>query len=421
MASSVVGTSNSSQPRLFLEKHARRLRNWAFTAGGLYLVILLGMVAWVINSTGIGVFGLSEFGSVVVEWIFAGAGSAVVVGILVSKLYFAPRSAAYNGNAEAPSRVKVLAGRAQLVLWHPGETYVFLKNKRVVGATAQGGGEQLIIPALGEEAIGPISLRTEMLPWTDKNVLTREAQPLQIALGVQWRVADPQKYAFRIASEVHRDATKLNGDFAASTRLASENTIIDPRRPATSWLYLWVESAVRSYISRLGMADIVVSASSLQWLHLPNDGATHNDGKFEEMAAEVVRVVNKKSADYGLEVEEVSVQGIKLPEEFQAAINRTREAFLKPISSEQEAKARAFELGGELETLKRLLGDDAFRMNELLKNFRGANFGYFPFQETLSKFAGQLAATAAAGAGNPELPARSSTSDGAENPEKRRT
>ncbi|MGC2698353.1 MAG: hypothetical protein WA738_21405, partial [Candidatus Angelobacter sp.] len=99
MASSVIGTGNSSQPRLFLEKHAHRVRNWALTTGGLYLVILLGLVFWIIDRTGIGVFGLSEFGSVVVEWIFAGVGSAVVVCILVSKLYFAPRSAAYNGNA----------------------------------------------------------------------------------------------------------------------------------------------------------------------------------------------------------------------------------------------------------------------------------------------------------------------------------
>src|SRR5262249_36546337 len=154
---------------------------------------------------------------------------------------------------------------------------------------------QLILPVLGEEAIGPISLRTEMLPWTDKRVLTREAQPLEISLGLQWRVVEPHKYAFRIAGEVHRDATKLTGDFAATDRLASENIVIDPRRPAISWLYVWVESAVRSYVSKLGIADIIVSASALRWLQLPDDGAIPKNGKFEEMAKAVVKDVNEKA------------------------------------------------------------------------------------------------------------------------------
>ncbi len=412
MASNVVGTNNALQQQsLFLDKHGHRLRNWALIAGCVYLALLAGLVTWFVNSTQIGVFGLSEFGSIAVEWIIYAALSCVVLAVLVWKLYFAPRSAAYAGASETPARVKLLGGRAQLVLSHPGETYVFLKYKRVAGATGEHGGEQLIFPALGEEAVGPISLRTEMLPWTDKHVLTREAQPLEIALGVQWRVADPQKYAFRIASEVHRDATKMTSDFSASSRLASENTVIDPRRPATSWLYLWVESAVRSYVSRLGMADMVVSAASLQWLNLPSGESSRMDGKFDEMAEEVVRAVNKKAGEYGLGVESVSVQGIKLPQKFQEAIDRTREAFLKPIASEQEMKARQFEVRGELEVLKNLLGDEAFRMNELLKNFRGANFGYFPFQDVINKVAGQVAAAAAGS--NPELPATSATSGGA--------
>jgi regulator of protease activity HflC (stomatin/prohibitin superfamily) len=409
MASIPIASNNESQHRLFIVRYARRLRTLAVIAGCVYLVLLAGVVWRWVDTTQLGIFGLSVFGSIVVEWIISVAISSIVVAVLVWKLYFSPRSAAYEGGSITPSRVKILAGRAQLVLCHPNETYVFLKHKRVAGITGENGGEQLIFPAFGEEAIGPVSLATEMLPWTDKHVLTREAQPLEIALGVQWRVADPEKYAFRIASEVHRDAAKMTADFSGSSRLASENTVIDPRRPATSWLYLWVESAVRSYVSRLGMADMVVSAASLQWLNLSAGEGSRTNAKFDEMAEEVVRSVNKKATDYGLAIESVSVQGIKLPQRFQDAIDRTREAFLKPIASEQEMKARQFEVRGELEVLKNLLGDDAFRMNELLKNFRGANFGYFPFQDVINKVAGQVAAAAAAGA-TPELPANSSNS-----------
>lgn len=414
MASNVVGSSNGfQQQHLFIDRYAHHLRNSVLIACCIYLALLAGLVWWWVDTTHLGIFGLGEVGSIVAEWIIWAAISCIVIAVLVWKLYFAPRSAAYAGANNGPLRVKVLGGRAQLVLSHPGETYVFLKNKRVAGATGEHGGEQLIFPAFGEEAIGPISLRTEMLPWTDKHVLTREAQPLEIALGVQWHVADPQKYAFKIASEVHRDAARMTADFSGSSRLQSENTVIDPRRPATSWLYLWVESAVRSYVSRLGMADMVVSAASLQWLNLSAGEASRADGKFDEMADEVVRNVNKKATDYGLEIESVSVQGIRLPQRFQDAIDRTREAFLKPIASEQEMKARQFEVRGELEVLKNLLGDDAFRMNELLKNFRGANFGYFPFQDVINKVAGQVSAAATAGA-HPELSAKSTNSDESE-------
>ena len=410
MAVPLADSNNSSHSRIFFDAYRHHLRRWLLGAGCIYLLLLLAIVAWFVDATRIGIIGLSEFGSIVVEYLIVVVVSILIVGFAAWKLYFAPRSAAYSGSAETLGPVRVLGGKALLVLSLPKETYVLLKNKQIAGDSGDNGGERLILPALGEEAIGPISLRTEMLPWTDKHVLTREAQPLEIALGLQWHVSNAQKYVFGIKSDVHRDATKLIGDFVASKRLASENTVLDPRRPATSWLYLWVESAVRSYISKLGIADIILSATALQWLQLPDDGAIRKDGKFEEMANAVVTEVNQKAIGYGLHVEGVSVQGIRLPEKFQNAIDRTREAFLKPISSEQEAKARAYELSGELETLKKLLGDDAFRMNELLKNFRGANFSYFPFQEIVNQFLGKGAK--AAGAGDTELSGKSGISGG---------
>jgi regulator of protease activity HflC (stomatin/prohibitin superfamily) len=394
-------SNGHSESRLFFSPNGG-ISQGVVVAAVLAFFMLLGiLVGWAVDTSGLRFGGSSELLTIIVAYLLAVAVGALISAIIAWRLYFSPRGRAFQGGA---SRIPVLAGAGQLVLWQPGETYIFLRNKRAAGIGDRDGGTQIILPVCGEEAIGPISLKTELLPWTDKHVLTREAQPIEISLGIWWRVSDPRRYAFSIASEIHREDAKMPTNFKATSPLANENTVIDPHRPAANWLHVWVESSVRGYVNRLGMAE-VVSAQASKWLHLPADSEaqviTRRDN-FEQMEEAILRDVVPKAQEYGMTVEKLAVQGITLPEKIQNVIDRTREAFLLPIQSEQEAEARYIAIKRSLEASRDVLGPETFQLNELLKNFKGANFGYFPqFLQGLFSTVDQKTLSLGTGAQNP--------------------
>lgn len=110
-----------------------------------------------------------------------------------------------------------------------------------------------------------------------------------------------------------------------------------------------------------------------------------------------------KAQDYGIAIEKLNIQAVKLPEFIQKVIN----AFLLPVMSEQEAEARVIGIRKELETYKQILGPEAFRINELLKNFKGSNFGFLTgipglFAAPLQQ-AGDMAKALGAGADSSEI------------------
>jgi regulator of protease activity HflC (stomatin/prohibitin superfamily) len=362
------------------------------------VVLIIVLVAWITDASGLRFNGLSEFGTIALACVIALVGATLAALLAASRMYFSPKS---NAIRKHLSRVDILGGRGELILWGPRETYIFLKNRRVIHLGDEHGGSQAILHLFGEEAIGPISLKTDLLTWNIADILTREAQAIEVILGIWWKVEDPHQYAFGITSEIQGDfAGQLAADFKAGTQLASENTVIDPRKPAAKWLYVWVESAVRGYVNRLGMAEVVSSQAS-KWLQVPSDNAGSTPAanrSFDEIEKTVLSEVAPKAREYGIRLEKLAVQGIRLPKQIQDVIDRTREAFLLPIQSEQEAQARYIRLKRELEASRDVLGSQTFELNELLKNFRGANFGNFPeFLHAIFSRVDQKAIGAAAG------------------------
>jgi regulator of protease activity HflC (stomatin/prohibitin superfamily) len=322
----------------------------------------------------------------------------VFLGLAVAAIlwlgYWGPMSRAFKSGER---KVTVWFGVGTLLLWNPGETFVFQKNKKLKDVGDSEGGMRTIFPARGEECVGPISLRTDLLNWEDKQVLTREAQPLDIRVAVWWKISDAKTYAFSIST----DALESDKATASRDRLLDDAAV---HSAVKSWIYVLTESAVRSQVNQLSVAD-VVSAQATQFLQdVGENGRPQQQdelGKLFEPAMEgALKTIKDKARGYGIEVERLEVQHVHLPPEMQEAINDTRKAFLSPIRSEREAEAVKI----KLEKLAQVLGKDTVGLNELMKNLQGSQI-MTPFNFMAPLFAGlDKKATSALSPTLPEQP-----------------
>jgi regulator of protease activity HflC (stomatin/prohibitin superfamily) len=384
-------SSQGGAVRLVLDPRGSSIRWVAVVLMIGYFALLGGGVVWITLASRLRFMGFSAGGTILLAYLIAAFASALLLLLVAWITYFRQRAIAIQ---RGWPHIPVLFGLGELHLWHPGETLIFLRNKRESYTGDQQGGTQITFPMFGEEAMGPISMKTELLPWTDPHVLTREAQPVEIETGIWWRVEDPGRYAFKIASEIQVDAGENTRRFSGQKTLGSENVVIDPHKVAANWLKVWVGSSIRGYVNRLGIAD-VISVQATRWLRLPADAPEGgSESSFERLVEPVLEDVRGKAREFGIAVERIAVQGIKLPARIQEVINRTREAFMLPIQSEQESEARYIALKRELEASRDVLGDQTFQLNQLLSNFRGSNFGAFPqFLQGLFSMVDQKAAS----------------------------
>jgi len=284
--------------------------------------------------------------------------------------YWRPRVFAYRTGA---NRVTIWFGSGELILWNPGQSFAFLRNKQLAKIGDRQGGVRTIFAYRGEEAIGPIQLQSALFDWEDQNVLTRDGQVLSIKVGAWWRVLDVEKYVFEIYAEtkggtgVRPGATGLGGSRNSGFDSLQVHQIAD------RWLRVITESTIRAKVNTLTVAE-VVSAQAMQFLQYAAEGKPSGrdsaTGTFEAAILSVLGDVQDKAHEFGLEVERLEVQHVQLPKEIQDAINETRVAFLAPIRSEREAEAQRI----TLEKLISVLGKDTVGLNEVMKNLRNANF-----------------------------------------------
>jgi regulator of protease activity HflC (stomatin/prohibitin superfamily) len=312
--------------------------------------------------------------------------------------YQLPRTAAFR---ESKSRVPIWFGQGEIVLWNPGQTFAFLKNKRVQDIGSSDGGFRNIYAYRNEEAIGPIPLQTALFSWNDENVLTRDGQPLQMSIGVWWKVENVEKYVFNIYSDQSSLRAQANPYVSSG---APKNPIqvaqVQPKSGAArfdsvnlhqiadQWLRVLVESTVRQRVNQLAVAD-VVSSQAMEFLKMTHDSQSQGDAPrgltiFDAALADALREVQTKSSDFGLLVEKMEVQHVYLPKKIQDAINETRIAFLAPIRGEREAEAQRI----SLEKLVSVLGRDNVALNQIMSNLKNANIVTpLPvFQPMLDKF-----------------------------------
>lgn len=277
----------------------------------------------------------------------------VVFAISYVLLYAWPRMRAFQlGSGQLP----ILFGLGQIVYWEPGSTFAFLRRKKFVSFGDAAGDVKTIFGFLGQKAVGPISLKTELMTWEDKGVLTREAQRIEMQVAVWWRIADPRLFLARISGDV---------------KTGSEFNHLGAYKSATDWLGALTESVARQAVNQMGVSEIVsVTATNFLQAEGASPAAVASSDGFEGLVKRIGPEVSSKAIDYGICVERLEIKNIALSPEIQHEIDETRKAFLLPIRLRQEAEAQkiAWEKAAEV------LGKDNVALNELLKNFRGSNF-----------------------------------------------
>jgi hypothetical protein len=80
------------------------------------------------------------------------------------------------------------------------------------------------------------------------------------------------------------------------------------------------------------------------------------------------QAIQPKVSEYGLEINRIEIQELRLPKDIQEAIDRVASAMLLPARTEQEVHAKEM----ELKMLARVLGGEAAALNQIVSNFRGA-------------------------------------------------
>jgi regulator of protease activity HflC (stomatin/prohibitin superfamily) len=298
--------------------------------------------------------------------------------------YWLPRNAAFR---ESKNRVRIWFGQGEIVLWNPGQTFAFLRNKKTTAIGDSGGGLRSVYAFRNEEAIGPIPLQTTLFTWNDDNVLTRDGQPLRMSIGVWWSVHDVEKYVFRIYSDQAALRTQ-NSPYVpkASPTFPNQIALQQPQSGAAQfdsvrlhsiaeqWLRVLVESTIRHHMNQLAVADIV-SSQAMEFLTMRDSDGVSSSAElsraiFEQAIGAALKDVQAKALDFGLAAERMEVQHVYLPQEIQDAINETRVAFLAPIRGEREAEAARI----HLEKLVSVLGRDNVALNQIMSNLKNANF-----------------------------------------------
>jgi regulator of protease activity HflC (stomatin/prohibitin superfamily) len=296
------------------------------------------------------------------------------------------------------NEVNLLWGLVKLVLWEANEGLIFLKNKRIsdlVYGLETGGGTRFIFPIFGEELRIRVPLTLKLTQFQDANVLTQESTCLFVKVAIWWKVSSLEKYYYLIDRQVHIVTDQLTHKeildaIPADAKQAQQDA-------AEAWILTLAESCIRKLVSQSTTA-LIVSKNASSYLHIergrqspaaparlqapvgarskaPTHMETREAATPETLADEIHQMLAPKAADYGLEVERVEIQEVRLPQHLQDALDRLFRSHLLPAQSEQEARARQI----ELEAVAGVLGVETVALTEVMKQFRGSTYvGGFP-------------------------------------------
>ncbi|HEV8000456.1 MAG TPA: hypothetical protein VGP63_11295 [Planctomycetaceae bacterium] len=331
-----------------------------------------------------------------VTYLFYAFLGVVLIGVYCVLRVFLAKSLAIQRKQK---EVDLFGGLVKLILWEANEGIVLLKNKQVsdvIYGPQHGGGTQFIFPVFGEELRIRVPLTLRLMQFQDANVLTRESTQLFVKVALWWWIADLEKYYYVIDKDVNvADDDPRDGEF---TEEESGSAATGPRDAAERWILTLAESCIRKLVSQSTTA-MVVSKNAMKYIHIDRAGtdgaALHTNGPAssgvhshqlavrhgaeaaapENLADAIEHMLNPKVAEYGLKVNRVEIQEVRLPQELQAALDRLFRSHLLPAQSEQESRARQI----ELQSVANVLGVQAVALKEVMKEFKGSTYvGGFP-------------------------------------------
>jgi regulator of protease activity HflC (stomatin/prohibitin superfamily)/predicted RNA-binding Zn-ribbon protein involved in translation (DUF1610 family) len=324
-------------------------------------------------------------------YVYPFLGLLLLVVVYFGLQFFLAKSVAIQRKQK---EVDLLGGLVKLILWEANEGIVLLKNKSVsdvIYGPQSGGGTQFIYPLFGEELRIRVPLTLRLTQFQDANVLTRESTRLFFKVAIWWWISDLEKYYYVIDKDVVvADDDPRDGEFSDGSMSATAG----PKEAAERWILTLAESCVRKLVSQSTTA-MVVSKNAMKYIHIDRAGsdgaalqaagstasssgssrqlAVRNGAEAatpENLADAIHHMLSPKLAEFGLKINRVEIQEVRLPQELQEALDRLFRSHLLPAQSEQEVKARQIELQGVAD----VLGVQAVALKEVMKEFKGSTY-----------------------------------------------
>ena len=339
------------------------------------------------------------------------AASAFIIYQLVSLLLA-------KGRALRDNEVPLLFGLLRLVAWDPTEGVVILKNKTlsyVDDNIYDGGGIRLLYPVMGEEMVLRAPLEVQSLDFVDEHVITREYLALTVRGTMKWRITDIEQFYLLVSRELHyandrgmhrvearsvpdRVLLPNSSTQARSTdpRLGSMKDASRKRESAEEWLRWIAEEQTRTIVSRISTGLLVAEqvASDLppevrdkveNQLLNPVPFIPSATNKYQSatdgLAAAIHETTNERVRQFGIYVDDVSLQEAKLPPDIHQQCVEACKASYLPLIAQKQALGRKMELQAEADVIgAETLGAreiasvaPAYALSDFLTEFIGTN------------------------------------------------
>jgi regulator of protease activity HflC (stomatin/prohibitin superfamily) len=315
--------------------------------------------------------------------------------------------------------VPLLWGLVRLIAWDPVEGVLILRNKSIAFSDddlqdAQGG-VRLLYPLLGEELALRVPLEVQTLRFEDENVLTREYLSVTIRGTMKWRIVDIRKFYLLVSRELrsttdHNDRVSLSPSTRPlSSGDAADGSTIDRLLSAViQWMRILAEEQTRFVVSRARSGLLIADRLSQQFINPASVGAAGMTpgGANEEwgstadgLAGAIHDTIAHRLDGYGIAVEDVSLQEIKLPQGIIDECVAAAQSYYLPLRGQREAMQKVAELRAQAE----VLGPDAIAAREVVQGappFAIADFLTAFLQKRLSGGGGE-AGSSASNAGAP--------------------
>jgi regulator of protease activity HflC (stomatin/prohibitin superfamily) len=272
--------------------------------------------------------------------------------------------------------VPLIWGCIRLIAWDPVEGVLILRNKRVEfcddNLTDGCGGVRFLYPILGEELALLAPLEVQTLSFRDENVLTREYLSVTIRGTMKWRIADLRKFYLLVSRELRSTTNEDDREsISRSTRpldsggSSPQSAMRQLLRAAIGWMQVLVEEETRTVVSRARTGLLIADRLSQELFPqvyeqtpaasqgtAPSQGSVVEwGGAADGLAGAIHDTIARRLEAYGIAVEDVSLQELKLPEEVMRECIEACKAYYYPTLAKRKAAFAREELQAQTDVL----------------------------------------------------------------------
>ena len=296
--------------------------------------------------------------------------------------------------------IAIFGGFIRLIAWDPVEGVLFLENK-TMGFFDDDlhdghGGIRLIYPVNGDELALRVRLEVQTLQFFDKDVLTREYLPVTVQGTCKWRIVDIRKFYLLLSRELRVTSDHKNPQGVGTTSAGLPTAHVEGEQRleisvqekvnlAIKWLQVLAGEQTRAVVSRISSGLLVADRLSVEMpeikaavsrdrsmlaalaAELPPTSDGEWTGAADGLARSIHDTLKKRALAYGIDIEDVSLQEIRLPDAIVEACAQAAQTAYLPLMAQRKAAADVAVHRANLSTDVELMGKEAVAMREVAK------------------------------------------------------